>query len=149
MGRRAFATVAAACLVAAIGGTVVAARLRPGHTSADAGTVVAVTERNFEIAAPAQIGAGDVRLRVENRGPDRHEIVVVRRSDGRELPIREDGLTLDEDALEPTTVGILEPGEPGSIRDLDVRLAPGRYELFCNMSGHYLGGMHTEMVVRP
>jgi uncharacterized cupredoxin-like copper-binding protein len=27
-------------------------------------------------------------------------------------------------------------------------LAPGRYVLFCNMSGHYLGGMHRLLVVR-
>jgi uncharacterized cupredoxin-like copper-binding protein len=31
---------------------------------------------------------------------------------------------------------------------LRVRLTPGRYEFFCNMSGHYLGGMHTVIVVR-
>ena len=31
---------------------------------------------------------------------------------------------------------------------LDVHLAPGRYKLLCNMSGHYLGGMHTALVVR-
>ena len=98
--------------------------------------------------APAQVPAGDVRLRVRNLGPDRHEVLVVRRPDGRPLPLRADGLTLDEDALEAQTVGVLEPGEPGGVRDLDVHLAPGRYELFCNMSGHYLGGMHTEVEVR-
>ena len=38
-------------------------------------------------------------------------------------------------------MGTLEPGSPGSIRGLKVDLRPGRYELLCNMSGHYLGGM--------
>jgi len=28
------------------------------------------------------------------------------------------------------------------------KLEPGRYELLCNMAGHYLGGMRTELVVR-
>jgi uncharacterized cupredoxin-like copper-binding protein len=29
-----------------------------------------------------------------------------------------------------------------------VHLTPGRYVLYCNMSGHFLGGMHTLLVVR-
>jgi uncharacterized cupredoxin-like copper-binding protein len=28
-----------------------------------------------------------------------------------------------------------------------VKLRPGRYELFCNMAGHYLGGMRVQLVV--
>jgi uncharacterized cupredoxin-like copper-binding protein len=42
----------------------------------------------------------------------------------------------------------LEAGKPGSLRTLSVRLGPGRYVLFCNMSGHYLGGMDHDLVVR-
>jgi len=64
------------------------------------------------------------------------------------LPLRPDGVTVDEEALERATVGVLEPGAPGSVRHLRVHLRPGRYMLICNMSGHFLGGMHTELVVR-
>ena len=63
------------------------------------------------------------------------------------LPMRKDGLTVDEDAIEKHTVGTLEPGQPGAVRHLSVHLASGRYLLICNMAGHYLGGMHTELVV--
>jgi uncharacterized cupredoxin-like copper-binding protein len=28
-----------------------------------------------------------------------------------------------------------------------VTLKPGRYILFCNMAGHFMAGMHTELVV--
>jgi uncharacterized cupredoxin-like copper-binding protein len=49
-------------------------------------------------------------------------------------------VTLDEDAVEKQTVGVLEPGM--GRRQLDVTLRPGRYVMFCNMQGHYLGGMH-------
>jgi uncharacterized cupredoxin-like copper-binding protein len=28
-----------------------------------------------------------------------------------------------------------------------VRLEPGRYELFCNMAGHFMAGMHGKLVV--
>jgi uncharacterized cupredoxin-like copper-binding protein len=108
---------------------------------------VKVSERDFRISAPKQLAAGNVRLSVYNNGPDAHELIVVREG-SRPLPLRGDGLTVDEDAVERSTAGTLEPGQPKSTRDLDVHLTPGRYVLFCNMSGHYLGGMHTELVVK-
>ena len=111
------------------------------------GTVLRVTERDFRISAPKQTRSGDVRLSVTNKGPDQHELIVVREH-GSRLPLRNDGVTVDEELLDHATVGILEPGKPGSHRGLSLHLAPGRYVLFCNMSGHYLGGMHAELVVR-
>jgi uncharacterized cupredoxin-like copper-binding protein len=110
------------------------------------GTVVRVTERDFTIHVPPRIAAGDVRLVVHNRGPDMHELIVVRTS-AAHLPLRPDAATVDEDGLEPLTVGTLEPGPPGSVRELDLRLRPGRYEVFCDMAGHYLGGMSAAFTV--
>lgn len=107
--------------------------------------VVRVSERDFRINAPERMPAGDVVLSVHNRGPDDHELIVVR-SNGSELPFRADGLTVDEDAVR--SVGTLEAGQPGATRKLRVRLKPGRYEMVCNMSGHYLGGMEREFEVR-
>ena len=105
-----------------------------------------MTERDFRISAtPARVAAGDVVLSVRNRGPEQHEFIVVRARGA--LPLRVDGVTIDEDALEAAKIGGLEPGAPRSLRALRLRLAPGRYELFCNMAGHYLGGMHTQLVV--
>ena len=37
---------------------------------------------------------------------------------------------------------------PKGYQFLKLHLAPGRYILFCNMEGHYMAGMHTELVVR-
>ena len=111
------------------------------------GTIARITERDFRISAPKRMASGDVVLSVRNRGPDAHELIVVR-TKGARLPLRTDGTTVSEERLEPRVVGILEPGKPGSVRGLQLHLAPGRYTLFCNMSGHYLGGMHTELVVR-
>jgi uncharacterized cupredoxin-like copper-binding protein len=108
--------------------------------------VLRVTERDFRISAPKRSRSGDVLLSVHNRGPDAHELIVVRER-GARLPLRRDGSTVSEERLEPIIVGTLEPGKPGSVRKLRLHLAPGRYELFCNMSGHYLGGMHTTLVV--
>jgi uncharacterized cupredoxin-like copper-binding protein len=64
------------------------------------------------------------------------------------LPLRGDGTTVDEETLKSEIVGVLEPGAPGSVRELRVHLAPGRYVLLCNMSGHFMGGMHTVVVAR-
>jgi uncharacterized cupredoxin-like copper-binding protein len=107
---------------------------------------VSVTERDFHISAPKAVPAGELRLSVRNRGPVAHELIVVRAPDSR-LPFRADGLTIDEDSVEPRIVGALEPASADKIRTLRVRLAPGRYEIFCNMSGHYLAGMHRKLTV--
>jgi uncharacterized cupredoxin-like copper-binding protein len=34
------------------------------------------------------------------------------------------------------------------VRTLRLKLTPGRYVFFCNMAGHYLGGMRHEVVVQ-
>jgi hypothetical protein len=108
--------------------------------------VLHVTERDFHISAPEQASTGNLLLEVKNDGPDSHELIVVRKTGS--LPIRPDGMTVDEEALQTNTLGGLVPGNPGSLRDLTLHLTPGRYELFCNMAGHYMAGMHSEIVVR-
>jgi uncharacterized cupredoxin-like copper-binding protein len=96
-----------------------------------------VRERDFKISAPATLPAGDVHLSVDNQGPDDHELIIARVSGP--LPRRSDGLTVDEKAIDSQTVGTLEPGI--GQRQLQVDLHAGRYVMFCNMQGHYLGGM--------
>jgi len=91
------------------------------------------------------VRAGEVRLVVKNRGPDTHEVLVARTSEA--LPLRRDHITVDEDALEPVTLGEVEAESPGTVEVLQLKLRPGRYELFCNMAGHYLGGMRARLVV--
>ena len=110
-------------------------------------SAIRVSERDFAIDAPKSVSAGEVELRVDNKGPDAHELLVVRAGPAR-LPMRSDGLTVDEEGLARRTVGVLEPSQPGVVRSLRVHLTPGRYVLYCNMSGHFLGGMHRVLVVR-
>ena len=118
-----------------------------GGSEADAhATRLRITERDFRISAPKHVRSGHVLLSVRNRGPDAHELIVVRER-GSRLPLRRDGSTVSEEKLEPLIAGALEPDQPHTTRTLRLHLAPGRYQLFCNMSGHYLGGMHTEFVV--
>lgn len=119
-----------------------------GNGAASATPVIGVTERDFHISAPKVVMAGDVVLRVRNDGPDTHELLVVRAANVGLLPIRTDGLTLNEESLQQSKAGALEPGEPHVVRDLRLQLAPGRYVLFCNMAGHFMAGMRTMLVVR-
>jgi uncharacterized cupredoxin-like copper-binding protein len=91
------------------------------------------------------VHAGVVTLRVHNDGPDHHELLVARSA--HTLPLRSDGLTVNEEAIQHDEPGALEPAEAGAVRQLRVTLTPGRYVLFCNMAGHYLGGMHATLLV--
>ena len=102
-------------------------------------------ESDFEIAMQTHVRAGNIVLTVHNQGPDDHELIVVPAPEG-DLPIRGDGLTVAEESFDPEPLATLEPGAPGSTRQLAVHLKPGRYVLFCNMSGHFLGGMHEILV---
>jgi uncharacterized cupredoxin-like copper-binding protein len=149
MTRRAAAHARAALVVSAVvlGGALLASPsgATPSARSAPPRSQP-VIEEDFHITAPDAVRAGRVSLRVANAGPDDHELLVVRRTDG-ELPLRRDGLTVDEKAIRPRLAGGLEAGGPGTVRTLRLRLRPGRYELFCNMSGHYLGGMETSFEV--
>jgi hypothetical protein len=107
---------------------------------------VRVTERDFRISVPRHLSAGDHVFSVLNKGPVNHELIVIRIKDGR-LPLRRDNVTVNEDALERDTVGVLEPGPPGATRKVSLHLTAGRYEFLCNMAGHYLGGMRRTVVV--
>jgi uncharacterized cupredoxin-like copper-binding protein len=107
--------------------------------------VLPVVERDFQIKAPTRVAAGVVTLSVHNDGPDQHELIVVRLS-GKPLPLRGDGITIDEEKLGKAEIGALEPGPTGSVRDLKLDLPPGRYRVFCNMYGHYMSGMSADVV---
>jgi len=134
------------CLIACALGAIGLSACSSSPRASDHGaTVVRVTVRDFHIkVSPKHIPAGPARLVVVNKGPDTHEILVART--GSALPLRSDGLTVDEDKLEPVTVGEAEGESPGAVEVLRVKLRPGRYELFCNMAGHYLGGMSAQLV---
>ena len=111
------------------------------------GATVEIHEHDFRIDASApSVAAGKVVFQVHNDAPATHEFVVVRTDDpADELPIGPDGLSVDEDKL--TSVGVLSEVGSGTIDTLSISLTPGRYVFFCNMEGHYMGGMHGVMEV--
>lgn len=117
---------------------------KPG-SAAGGKDVVPVVERDFQITLPGRVAAGAITLAVKNDGPDQHELIVVRLS-GKPLPLRGDGITIDEEKLGKAEIGSLEPGPAGSERDLRLDLPPGRYRVFCNMYGHYMSGMSADVI---
>jgi uncharacterized cupredoxin-like copper-binding protein len=119
---------------------------RPALSSPAPAPVVNVVEHDFQITVrQARVAPGAVVFRVWNRGPDAHELIVVRADRG--LPFRSDGITIDEEALRKQIAGGLEPAPAGARRTLRVRLERGRYVLLCNMYGHYMAGMHSTVIV--
>ena len=99
--------------------------------------------------SPSPWPAGTVSFRILNQGPTTHEYIVVRTDRAPDkLPLQRDGLTVNEDAP-----GIDLLDEVGGL-DIDdrqtmiLRLAPGNYVMYCNLEGHYLGGMHAALTVR-
>jgi uncharacterized cupredoxin-like copper-binding protein len=111
------------------------------------GQVVDITLKDFHIDnGTAFVTGGDVVMQVHNEAPATHEFVVVRTNlpaDG--LPLGPDGLSVNEDWLD--RVGELNEVPAWTVGTLPLHLAPGRYVFFCNLDGHYLGGMHAVLEV--
>jgi uncharacterized cupredoxin-like copper-binding protein len=118
--------------------------------STSSGTPVNVLLDDFRVRRDAAVvPAGTVSFRILNLGPTTHEVIVVRTDRAPDkLPLQPDGLTVNE---EERGIEFLDEVEGLDIDDrqtLDLRLAPGHYVLYCNLEGHYLGGMYAALTVR-
>lgn len=122
----------------------------PGCSSSPpvpAGSPVDVSLHDFGIhAAVAQASGPAIVFHVDNTSPVTHEFVVVRTGlPAGELPLASDGLSVDEDALKAE--GEISDVGAGTNGTLALQLPPGRYVFFCNLEGHYLGGMRGVLEV--
>jgi uncharacterized cupredoxin-like copper-binding protein len=111
------------------------------------GAAVDITLWDFHIdTGTPSVTSGDVVFDVHNQAPATHEFVVVRTNlPADALPLGPDGLSVNEDSLDG--VGELSEVPAGTVGTLPLHLAPGRYVFFCNLDGHYLGGMHGVLEV--
>lgn len=111
------------------------------------GTPVDVALKDFHIQTTEQtVAAGSVVFQVHNDAPMTHEFVVVRTDlPDDQLPIGSDGLRVNEEWL--SSMGELDDVPASESRSLSLDLTPGRYVFFCNLEGHYLGGMHGVLEV--
>lgn len=126
-------SVAAALVVtsAACGGSVAAAPPK----------AVAATVTEFKIAADTtKVAAGDVTFTIANKGSATHEFVVVR-TDLAPDALPKDAAGLVEEGGPLGAVDEVEDIAPGTTKTLTVKLEPGKYAFFCNLAGHYVGGM--------
>ena len=105
-------------------------------------------------ASPARVPAGTVTLLALNHGARTHELVVLPLSSGATAgarPVEADG-TVDESGSLGEASRSCGPGAgdgiaAGSAGWVTLTLAPGRYELLCNLPGHYGAGMWAELDV--
>ena len=103
---------------------------------------------------PATVPPGTVSFRARNAGMMLHEVVVMALGAGDfpgQLAIGTDGEVDETDAVghAARTCGP-DDGDgiiPGTIGWTTITLKPGRYELLCNIAGHYGAGMYTELNV--
>lgn len=100
------------------------------------------------------VPAGQVSLRVSDAGVMDHELVVLPLADGAKVGTRTISAkgTVDETGSLGEVSNNNGPGEglrPGGTGWTTLHLKPGRYELVCNLPGHYAAGMFAELDVTP
>ena len=86
----------------------------------------------------ASVPAGKVTFRARNMGHLTHELMIER------MPIK---LSSPGQPVEDAAQGMVADMQPGGTGKMTLRLKPGKYELFCNVSGHYAAGQHTVFTV--
>lgn len=108
-----------------------------------------VTLRDFTIEPERGVVApGLTEFRAFNEGPTVHELILVRTDVGAAgLPLQADGLTAVEEAPSVEFVLADEGIDLGERGGFQVELTPGKYVLYCNLEGHYLGEMYADLRV--
>jgi FtsP/CotA-like multicopper oxidase with cupredoxin domain len=87
-------------------------------------TTLDLTVREFSIDGQLTAPAGDVTLRITNAGSMSHNVV-----------------------FRPTELASPNVGPGGTVELALGELAPGSYELYCNIAGHEASGMVTTLVI--
>ncbi|TAM90561.1 MAG: hypothetical protein EPN43_05455 [Jatrophihabitans sp.] len=106
------------------------------------------------VASPASAPAGTVSLIAANTGYLTHELLVLPPRAGQQAGTRTVGADgrVDEagssgEASASCAAGAGDGIAAGSDGWVTVHLPAGRYELVCNLPGHYAAGMYTELDV--
>lgn len=105
-------------------------------------------------ASPATLAAGQVSLVAANRGWRTHELVILPLAAGKAAGQRVPGSDgkIDEqgslgEASTSCAAGSGDGIKAGTVGWITLTLAPGRYELVCNLRNHYADGMRQEIRV--
>jgi hypothetical protein len=130
---------------------IVGLAVRPsgGLTVPHGSRVLHVDERDFALHLPStNLAAGTYVFVDTNHGPSPHELVMWKTNDPADrLPLLANH-RVNEDS--PALASVLDSGttiDPGQTRLLTATLAPGHYVIACNLPGHFVSGMHLDVVV--
>lgn len=143
-------------------------------TVASSGTVVTFTARDMGMGGgmmggsadgalgpmgfmprAASVSAGQVTVVLRNAGTRPHELLVMplaagrsagQRSVGSDDRIGETGKVGEAQPVCPTDTGV-DGTVPGGVAQVTLTLAPGSYEVACNLPGHYWAGMYATLTV--
>jgi hypothetical protein len=86
--------------------------------------------------------AGEVTFTVTNQGSIGHEFLVVKTDiEVGKIPLDGDHFPEPADGLE--VIDEISEFPKGTIESLTLTLEPGKYQLVCNLPGHYAAGMHA------
>jgi uncharacterized cupredoxin-like copper-binding protein len=106
------------------------------------------------LASPTSASAGTVSLTVTNTGYMTHELVVLPLAAGEQpgtRSVRGDGTVDESGSLGEASASCAEGSgdgiAPGTTGWVTLHLPAGRYELVCNLPGHYAAGMYSELEV--
>jgi uncharacterized cupredoxin-like copper-binding protein len=91
--------------------------------------------------SPKTVAAGTIEFTVKNAGTIKHEILLVA-TNGKELIPGADGKVSDDG----TFFSMLDI-PPNGTRGVILDVPAGKYELLCNLKGHYADGQHVPFVV--
>jgi plastocyanin len=104
-----------------------AALAAPAHAAAPARLGIVAKEFRFSLSRPT-VKAGRVIVELDNFGEDPHDLHLQRIGGRRVYDLPATG--------------------PGRRAELDARLAPGRYRLWCSLADHRARGMRALLRVR-
>ena len=111
-------------------GAVALAAVSPAGSAARTPARVQVVEREFTLTlSRLSVRSGPAIVNVVNFGQDPHNLVLVRRARG----------------VKPARTKVVSPH---GTAELVLRLAPGRYDLYCSLPGHRRAGMYATLIVR-
>lgn len=108
------------------------------NTSSVTGSTAGSTQATFvltewKITLDGKIPAGQVNLKIDNQGGEKHELVIVAATDIPSLPRKSDG-SVDEDKI-PAADKVGESGDIAARSSVTktFTFAPGAYVAFCNL----------------
>ena len=90
---------------------------------------------------------GDVKFTIDNQGTIPHEFIIVKTDFALgKIPLGPDN-RFDEEGDGLSVPGEISEWNPGTTGTVTLKLDAGKYQLLCNIAGHYANGMYTQLTV--